>query len=68
MEGAESQLLLLGVLAILVLVTLLVLREGLRAAAEKQPMEKGRLLDVAIIPLILVFTFVVLEHFYRLIY
>ena len=67
-DGAEGQVLLLGVLAILLLVALLVLREALRAAAERQPAQKGRLLDVAIIPLVIIFTFVVLEHFYRLIY
>jgi hypothetical protein len=68
MEGAESQVLLLGVLAILLLVALLVLREALRAVTQGQPAQKGKLLDVAIIPLVLIFIFVVLEHFYRLIY
>ena len=68
MEGAEGQVLLLGVLAILVLVILLVVREALRAAAGGQPDKKGKLLDVAIIPLVIIFTFVVLEHFYRLIF
>ncbi len=68
LEGGESQVLLLGVLAILVLVILLVVREALRAAAGRQPDQKGKLLDVAIIPLVLIFTFVVLEHFYRLIF
>ena len=68
MEGAEGQVLLLGVLAILVLVILLVVREALRAAAGGQPDQKGKLLDVAIIPLLIIFTFVVLEHFYRLIF
>jgi hypothetical protein len=68
MDGSESLVLLLGVLAILLLVTLLVEREALRAAAGGQPTEKGKLLDVAIFPLIFIFTFVVLEHFYRLIF
>jgi hypothetical protein len=68
MEGAESQVLLLGVLAILLLVALLVLREALRAVTQGQPAQKGKLLDVAIIPLVLIFIFVVLEHFYRLVY
>ena len=67
-DGAEGQVLLLGVLAILVLVALLVLREALRAAAGGQATQKGGLLDVAIIPLVFIFTFVVLEHFYRLIF
>jgi hypothetical protein len=56
------------VLAILLLVALLVLREALRAVTQGQPAQKGKLLDVAIIPLVLIFIFVVLEHFYRLIY
>mgnify|MGYP001767115442 CR=1 FL=1 len=67
-EAAESQVLLLGVLAILLLVALLLVREALRAAAGQQPTQKGRLLDVAIIPLGIIFAFVVLEHFYRLIF
>ena len=43
MEGADGQVLLLGVLAILVLVILLVLREALRAAAGEQPDRKGKI-------------------------
>lgn len=67
--GAESLALGLGVLAILLLVTLLVEREVLRAAAGEQlPAKKVTLLDVAIVPLVLIFSFVVLEHFYRLIF
>lgn len=72
--GAESLALGLGVLAILLLVTLLIEREVLRAAAgdqppaEERPAKKVTLLDVAIVPLVMVFSFVVLEHFYRLIF
>ena len=65
--AAHGTVVLLGVLAILLLVLLLVEREVLRAAAKQGVTPRGRMLDIAIIPLVLVFVFVVLEHLYRLI-
>jgi hypothetical protein len=65
--GSRGTVVLLGLMAILLLMLLLVEREVLRATVKPGDAPRGRILDIAIIPLVLVFILVIFERLYRLI-
>ena len=68
LDSFRNQLTVLGLMAIVLLLVLLVISEARQVVSESDDTHSGRVLNIAIIPLLFVFAVIVIENLYRWIF